>query len=179
VFILYAVIAGLLAGFALGGRLERLALVRIRFAPAAILALAVQVVLFTPAGHDVLGDLAPVVYVASTVAVLVVVLANLRIAGLPLVALGAAANLVAILANGGAMPADPAALASLGLTAGGATNSVVVATPALRPLTDVYAMPPWLPFANVFSLGDVLIALGIAVAVAVGMRSSPSAATGS
>jgi hypothetical protein len=31
-------------------------------------------------------------------------------------------------------------------------------------------MPPWLPFANVFSIGDVLIALGIVIVIAVGMR---------
>ncbi len=173
-FILYAVIGGVLAGLAIGGRLGHLASVRLRWLPLAVLGLLVQLVLFTDAGWSLAGGLGPLVYAASTAAVLVVVIANLRVPGLALVAVGAAANLAAILANGGSMPADPAALASLGLTAGGATNSVVLADPALRPLTDIFAMPPWLPLANVFSIGDVRIGAGIAIAIAASMRRRPA-----
>jgi hypothetical protein len=176
VFVLYGILAGVLVGYALGGRLDRLGRVRLRWVPLAVVGLGVQVVLFTDAGWNLAGDLAPVVYVASTGAVLAVVLANLRVPGLPLVAIGAASNLAAIIANGGAMPADPEALASLGLTAGGATNSVIVADPALRPLTDIFAMPAWLPLANVFSLGDVLILIGVTVAIAASMRGPGEAA---
>jgi len=91
--------------------------------------------------------------------------------GVPLIAVGAALNILAIVANGGAMPASPVALAALGFGVGGNTNSVVVANPALAALTDVFAMPAWLPLANVFSVGDVLIGAGLAVAVASAMRS--------
>ena len=49
-------------------------------------------------------------------------------------------------------------------------NSVVLAEPALRPLTDIFALPAWLPMANVFSVGDVLIAVGIAWTIAAAMR---------
>ena len=34
--------------------------------------------------------------------------------------------------------------------------------PALQPLTDIFAVPAWVPLANVFSVGDVLIAVGVA-----------------
>jgi hypothetical protein len=102
--------------------------------------------------------------------VLAAVLANLRVPGLALVALGAGLNLAAILANGGSMPASADALRSLGKPVEDATNSVVVADPALAVLTDIFAMPSWMPFANVFSLGDVLIGVGIAVAIVFGMR---------
>ena len=176
-FILYAIVAGVVAGFALGGRLEPLASVRLRWRPLAIAGLVAQLALFTEAGASLAGRLGPLVYVASTAAVLLVVLVNLRVPGLPLVAAGAAANLAAIVANGGSMPADPAALASLGLTPGGATNSVVLADPALRPLTDIFALPAWLPLANVFSVGDVLIGIGVAVAIALSMRRPATAAT--
>ena len=78
-------------------------------------------------------------------------------------------NLLAIVANGGVMPASPEAVArSAARTATGFSNSVVVADPALRPLTDIFALPPWLPFANVFSIGDVLLGVGIAVVIALG-----------
>ena len=47
-FILYGVIAGLVAGWLLGGRLEGLASVRLPPRPLAVVALAVQLVLFSP-----------------------------------------------------------------------------------------------------------------------------------
>ena len=43
-------------------------------------------------------------------------------------------------------------------------------TPALLPLTDLFALPAWLPFANVFSVGDVLIGVGVAATIALAMR---------
>jgi hypothetical protein len=42
--------------------------------------------------------------------------------------------------------------------------------PALWPLTDIFALPNWLPAANVFSIGDVLIGVGVAAVIALGMR---------
>jgi hypothetical protein len=174
--ILWALPLGFLAGLALGGRAERLNGLHFRWPWLAIAGLLVQVALFTDAGFEAAGPLAPTIYVVSTAAVLVAVLRNLAIPGMAIVAVGAAANLAAILANGGAMPADPGALATAGLASGGHTNSVVVAAPALAFLTDIYAVPSWVPFANVFSVGDVLIAIGIAVAIAATMRSAPRGA---
>ena len=90
------------------------------------------------------------------------------------IALGAASNLAAIVANDGYMPADPAALASVVELSPGYSNSVVVADPALRPLTDLYALPAAFPFANVFSVGDVLIGIGIALVIVFAMRVRPA-----
>ncbi len=170
-FVIYAVPLGLLAGRLLGGRLAGLAMMRFRWAWLAIGGLATQVILFGGAVDRLIGAAGPALYVASTVVVLIAVLANLRLPGLPLVALGAASNLAAILANGGSMPADPGAYALAGLERGGGfSNSVVTETPALPPLTDIYALPDAFPFANVFSIGDVLIGLGVVVVIAMGMR---------
>jgi len=176
VFILYGLVAGLLAGLVLGGRIERLAAVRFRLAPVAAVALATQIALFSPFAEALPDDAARAIYLASTAAVAIVVLANLRLTGVPLVVVGAGLNLAAIAANGGAMPANPAALASLGMGVGGNTNSVVVEHPALEPLTDIFALPAWLPLANVFSVGDVLIGIGMAVVIAAAMRHSPATA---
>jgi hypothetical protein len=176
VLILWAVPVGLLAGLALGGRLDRLSDLRFRWPWLAIGGLLVQVALFTDAGFTLAGDLAPAIYVVSTLAVLVAVARNLAMPGMAVVALGAVSNLAAILANGGSMPADPGALALAGLSPRDHTNSVVLASPNLQLLTDVFAVPAWVPFANVFSVGDVLIALGIALAIAATMRARPTAA---
>jgi hypothetical protein len=170
-FILYAVVAGLLVGALLGGRLDGLAGVHFRWGWLAIVALAIQVVLFSPVVGDRLGGASRWIYVASTALVVVVVAANVRLTGLPIVLLGAVSNLSAIVANGGAMPASPSALAALGQRIGdGPTNSTLVAHPALEPLTDIFAMPAWLPLANIFSVGDVLIGVGVAIAIAAGLR---------
>ena len=172
-FILYAVVAGLLVGFLLGGRLERLGDVSFRLGPLAVVALVIQLLLFSPLAGGLPESIARLIYVASTALVVVVVLANLRLAGVPIIVAGAACNLAAIVANGGAMPASATALAALGSGIGSNTNSVLVAHPALEPLTDIFATPAWLPLANVFSVGDVLIGLGVAAALAAAMRNSP------
>jgi hypothetical protein len=169
-------VAGLVLAPLVGGRLSALGDLRLRLVGAFYAAIALQLVAFPFAALPWrTSDRAGVVLWLCSYGVLAVgAAANLRLTGMGLVLVGMLSNLAAILANGGSMPADPAALASLGLTAGGATNSVVVADPALRPLTDIFAMPAWLPLANVFSIGDVLIGAGIAIAIAVSMRRRPA-----
>lgn len=173
-FILYPMLVAIPLGFLLGGRLERLGRIDVRWGWLALAGLAVQIVLFSPPVETMVGAAGPPLYVGSTLAVLAVVLANLRIPGFALIAAGAGLNLVAILANGGCMPADPAALAAVGepVTQDPTvySNSCVPDAPLLAPLTDVLAMPPWMPLANVFSIGDVVIGAGVAVAIVVGMR---------
>ena len=171
-FILYAVLIGLVLGFVLGGRLSGLATVDFHWPWLAIGGFAVQLVLFAEPMRSVVGDLGPPLYVVSTGAVLVAVIRNIRIPGMALVAVGAGANLAAIVANGGFMPASEAAFEALGSgPSAGYTNSAIVADPALEPLTDVYSLPTWLPFANVFSVGDVLIAIGVVIVIVSAMRS--------
>ena len=92
-------------------------------------------------------------------------------------AVGAGCNLLAIIANGGYMPADPEALASVGLGGPGYTNSIVLTDPVLPFLTDVFAMPAWMPAANIFSIGDVLLGIGVAATIALGMRRQVKPAT--
>lgn len=172
VFILYAIPIGLVAGWLRGGRLDGLAEIHFRQAPLAVAALLVQVTLFSPLANGLSVDAGRAIYVASTAIVLLVVVANLRLTGVWLVIVGAAANLAAILANGGVMPASPEALAAVGAGIGAHTNSAVIAHASLEPLTDIFATPIWVPFANVFSVGDVLIGVGVAVAIAAAMRRS-------
>ncbi len=172
---LYGPLVGIVLGLLLGGRVERLGRYRYRWIPLALAGLLVQVAIFSTPSGDAVGGLAPALYVVSTATVLAVVLRNVSlprmgIPGLAVVAVGAASNLLAVAANGGYMPADPGALASVGGSLGGGySNSVVVADAVLRPLTDVYSLPAWLPLANVFSVGDALICVGIVLAVALGM----------
>ena len=169
-FILYAIVIGLVLGLALRGRWLALGTISIRWAPMILVGFLAQVVLFSDAVALRVGDAGPLLYVVSTLMVGVAVARNLRIPGMPLIVLGAVSNMAAILANGGFMPASPAALASL---AKGVptiySNSAVIAQPALELLTDRFALPRWLPFANVFSLGDILIGAGVVTLIVVTM----------
>ncbi len=169
-FILYAVVAGLVAGTLFGGRLVALGSIKIRWAPPILAGFLIQVVLFSDAVAERVGAAGPPIYVASTLMVGAAVARNLSLPGMPLIALGAAANMAAILANGGFMPATPEALAALGRSSATIySNSTVVAEPALELLIDRFALPTWLPLANVFSLGDVLLGAGIMVLIVVAM----------
>lgn len=169
-FMLWAIPAGILVGLLLSGRFSNLATFRFRWGWLAVGGLIVQLALFTPTGEGLAGDAGPVLYLASTLVVFVAVLRNVRMPGMLVVLLGAASNLLAIAANGGYMPADATAMELAGLPPGDHANSVVLADPALLPLTDIFAIPSGLPMANVFSVGDVLIFVGIVWAIAAAMR---------
>jgi hypothetical protein len=173
VFILYAHVIGVALGIALGGRPAGLGSLRFRWSGVMLAGLLVQVVLFSDTVAERIGALGPPIYVASTVLVLAAVVANRSIPGMAIVALGAVSNLAAIVANGGYMPAARSALDALGKSDPTTySNSTSVESPALGPLTDVFAMPPWLPFANVFSVGDVLIVVGVVTTIVLAMRSA-------
>ena len=177
-FILYAVVFGLLVGFLVGGRPAGLADLHLRWSRVILAGLVVQVVLFSAPVSERIGDLGPPIYVASTAMVIVAIVANRAIAGMLVVAAGAVSNLAAIVANGGYMPAGAEAMAALGTPhPTGYSNSAFIPDPVLAPLTDIFALPGWVPFANVFSIGDVLIALGITFVIASAMRSTASRPT--
>jgi hypothetical protein len=178
VFVLYAIPIGIALGFAMGGRLDRLGELQFEWGWLAVAGLAIQIVLFSGFVDAGLGrGVGEAIYVASTGAVLLAVWRNLSVPGLPLVAVGAISNLAAIVANEGIMPTTAEALAAAGMGADESfSNSAIVPDPALAPLTDIFALPPWLPLSNVFSIGDVLIGLGIVLVIALGMRRGSQAA---
>jgi hypothetical protein len=179
VFILYAIVAGLIIGVATGGSPARLGDLRFRWAPVVALGLLVQVGLFSTPIGAALGPLAPWAYVGSTAIVLAAVARNLHIRGMALVLLGGLSNAVAIAANGGYMPVSAAALDAMGRSEStGYSNSRLAEDVRLAPLTDIFTMPAWLPAANVFSLGDILIALGATILIVAAMhRGAPALAS--
>jgi hypothetical protein len=173
VFILYAIAVGLVVGLVTGGSPSRLGDLRLRWAPLIAAGLFVQVALFSTPLGGAIGPLAPWVYVGSTAMVLAAVARNLHIRGMVLVLVGGLSNAVAIAANGGYMPVSAAALAAMGRAeATGYSNSRLVEDVRLAPLTDVFTMPTWLPAANVFSIGDILIGLGAAIVIVTAMHRS-------
>jgi hypothetical protein len=171
VFILYAIVAGLMIGLVTGGSTSRLGDLRFRWGPLIAVGMAVQLLLFSSPIGNALGPAAPAVYIASNALVLVAVARNLAIPGMALVVVGGLANLLAIVANGGYMPVSHDALVAIGRGArDGYSNNVQSDQVLLWPLTDLFAMPAWVPMANIFSVGDVLIGIGAAIAVVAAMH---------
>lgn len=89
---------------------------------------------------------------------------NRKIPGALLVALGAGLNLAAIAANNGTMPASESAWHTAGFPTitGEFENSNVTHNARLPWLGDVFAVPKGWPFANVFSVGDVVVVIAVA-----------------
>jgi hypothetical protein len=149
-----------------GGRLTALADVVFRrmWALGVALGLQVVVVYAWPQGP---GELLAALHVASYFAAGWFVVGNGHIPGWWLMGLGGLMNFAAIAANSGVMPASRSAVASAGLddVAGRFANSAVVAEPKLAWLGDVFAVPSGWPLANVFSVGDVCLVVGGAVAL--------------
>jgi len=178
VLLLYAIAAGLLIGRLLGGRVRNLEGVHFVWWQLALAGLLVQLVLFAGPVAERVGPEGPAIYVASTLAVLAALLRNLRLTGLPILAVGAILNLIPVLANGGAMPSSPEAWLSLtgvaALPVSHFTNAVLIGPDTLFPfLGDVFVFPRPLPMANVFSIGDAIIAVGAVVFLATAMRREP------
>jgi Family of unknown function (DUF5317) len=160
--LIVAVVLSALAVPLAGGRLGALADLRLRRQWALAGALAV-----TLAGTGLPGladGLRAALVVAAYPLGAVFLAANRHVPGMALTAVGAALNLLAIGANGGVMPASPEAMARAGLPLDepGFQNSAVLDRPRLEFLGDVLAVPASWPLSNVFSVGDVLIWLGLA-----------------
>ncbi len=173
--LLYAIAIGLLVGRLAGGRVRNLESVHIAWWGLALGGLVVQVVLFASPVDGWIGAAGTPIYLVSTVVVLAALLKNILQPGVPLIAVGAIANLVVVLANGGSMPSDPHAwLALTGVAEVPITgySNVVPMGPStnLAFLGDIFVFPPPLPLANVFSIGDLLIGIGAGWFIIRGMR---------
>jgi hypothetical protein len=154
-----------------GGRLGALAEIRPRAVWAVLLAAAIQVAITQVAGGS--HELHVVLHVLSYVLDAYFLFANRRLAGVPVLSVGAALNVLAIVTNGGVMPANATALRISGIASRpGFDNSAVLAHPHFAFLGDVIPVPgPW-PIGNVLSVGDLIIFLGALVVlhVACGSR---------
>ena len=159
-FLLPSLLIGLSLALVLGGKPSRLADVRFRASWTVLLSLGVQVVLFSQLGAGLSQSARGVLHIATYGLLLTFAAANIRIVALVPVLIGVALNAIAITANGGVMPLSTSAAQAAGIdeTQGGNVSSQAE---HLRFLGDVFALPKELPLANTFSIGDILIGLGV------------------
>lgn len=151
-----------------GGRLSRLAALRLEGVGLILLALGLQVLMASVlpvAVPDVPHLLLIALHAASYALVAWTLWLNRAVPGLLLIALGGGTNAVVIALNGGTLPADPDALVAAGFRPepDEYKNSGIVDDPVLGWLGDVMTTPSSLPFRNVISLGDIVVLIGGAV----------------
>jgi hypothetical protein len=165
-----------------GGSLSNFVDLPLRWLPLVVAGFALQLLIFTPGlKTPLLPALTTPLYLLSMALLILWVAANWRTPGMAIMAAGLLLNFLAIVANGGHMPVSPERAAYAGIidryTSGGqAVHNNSVATDEgvrLWLLTDILALPAGVPFANVYSIGDVLLAIGASVLCWRTIRRSP------
>jgi len=155
-------LVGLALALALGGSLRALGELRLRSLWLFYLAIGLQVVAFPfgPLPWTTSPGVASALWLVSYGLLVAAAVRNLRVPGVAIVGAGMLMNVAAIVANGGRMPVLPDAMRAAGHEYAIQHNSEAVADPRLSWLVDRWAAPEWVPLANVYSAGDVVIALG-------------------
>lgn len=116
--------------------------------------------------------LASIVLISSLFLFLAFAWSNRNLPGVPLLTLGLVSNLIAMVANGGWMPISPQTASrligvdvlkvlDLGTRFGQKDILLLPQNTHLEFLTDRFLPPAWFPYQVAFSLGDILIAIGI------------------
>jgi hypothetical protein len=173
-FALVVLVAALAVGLALGGRIGQLGHLPLDHGWLVLAAVGAQ------AGGAFTGGAAyPIGLVVSVLLVGAFLVRNRQVRGTGLVALGLLANALVVGLNG-AMPVSLDALGRAGITSqellagSDPRHELASSDTALRPLGDV--IPVLLPaHPEVVSVGDVLVAAGLAQLVVLGMRRRPTA----
>ena len=172
VVVVLALLGAVLAARLTGGRFNRLGDLPLHAPWLVIAAVAAQL------AGALLGDAATYAGCLATSAVLggLFLALNRGVAGLGLVALGFAANAVAVTVNGGQMPVSLSALARVDASTGellrDPRHEPASSSTRIRLLTDVIPAPLPGAFGQVLSPGDVAVASGCALLVFAGMRRS-------
>jgi hypothetical protein len=184
-FIIYAIILGILIGYLMDGKLDHLNSKPMHYKWTAFCALFIQVIIFSGFSfvESMPDSLIVTLHIGSYVCLLIFILANIRIKGILVIGLGTLLNSLVISLNGGYMPSNSEQLKVETTVIGvdklqqsstynnvkGMTQSTVFPW-----LGDIFEMPSWLPFSNLFSIGDVFIAVGVLIYLIVNMQSPKS-----
>lgn len=154
-----AIVLGVGLGLITGGRITNLARLRFRWPWLILAAVAVRAaVLLTPLSRV---DGAQYLYVLALAAIVAWTIVHFKLLpGVWLVTVGSALNLLVIVANGGRMPVTPEFATSLARHGTMGQYTIMGAQTHLNLLGDWISL---YPVPEVYSIGDLVIALGLAI----------------
>lgn len=164
-FIPLLILISVFVALARGGRLAYLAQISVKQAWILFVPLLLQFIAFSPLGEIVVlnSPLAQLLYALSLGVAVLALWLNRQLPGIRWIAIGLFLNFLVILLNGGFMPISNTARQFAGLppVLGRDMNVLPMSDATLLPfLGDILPLPAFVPFANVFSIGDILIAIG-------------------
>ena len=165
--ILLVIVGVILVALARGGKLMNLIYLRFRFPGFILVGFLIDLIVFQNfwQENDQTRSVSPFAYTIALSLILIGMALNYRIPGMKIILLGFFLNFLTIAVNGGYMPVVPSAREISGqssLAPGEIWHNLVAIGPNTRLafLGDQFPIPKGLPFPNVFSPGDILIALG-------------------
>ncbi len=157
-----------------GGRFRYIEQFQLKALPLGVGAFLMQLLMFTAQGEVWLGNLLPVVYMFSLAALMIFLLVNWRITGVPFLLAGLMLNILVISANGGYMPVNPTALIATGqayqaarlVRDGVAANCVLMSGKThFNILADHIVLPLVGSMGSAYSIGDLIALAGEAMLV--------------
>ncbi|MCI2426120.1 DUF5317 domain-containing protein [Candidatus Acetothermia bacterium] len=180
--LVWPVLIGLIIGFLRGGRIAQLGALPLKVTWLIPISLVIQLLIFPLiAPQPIIAWGTEYFHIGSYVLLVVFVVINRRLVPLVSAGLGMITNFIVIVINGGYMPVSITALSRTGaegiiprLQQYGYFGNVMLMSEqtALNFLGDILYLPRFIPFSVPFSIGDVIISIGIGWLVVRGMGRS-------
>ena len=170
-FIIYAILIGVLIGYIRGGALKWITNRVMKHMWLIFCSISIQLVIFSSLPFiKLLPDyIIAALHLISYTLIIIFILFNIKIPGIAVVGLGSSLNFLVIFLNGGYMP-------SLSLTPIRDFGKIIDKNITqiskhtyLTLLGDIFHLPAWLPLTNNFSIGDIIVALGVCVYFSINM----------
>jgi len=172
VFLCISVVLAVLVGLLKGGKWGNFTLYKFKGSWLVFVAILLQVSIFNPWWEKYVNDgmITNLTYCLSIILLIIFILRNFNLTGLRLLGAGIASNGIAIIANGGYMPTSINSLKHIlsveriaRIESGSASYNIILITDntKFKFLCDIF----YVPGINVYSVGDILIALGAFVVI--------------
>ena len=185
----WSVPIGIVIGFIRGGRLGNLEHISLKMAWLIFIALIMQLLIFPiglPGGAILQVDppLLDIIHLGSYAILALFVILNIREWAIGIMGLGMFSNITAIFLNGG-MPTTKETMLRAGIITQEqfeqlqcdqivANNVIKCGDAKVGILGDIFATPAWFPMSNIFSIGDVVLVLGMIIFIQAKMHHVPS-----
>jgi hypothetical protein len=174
-FIIYAIIIGILIGYIRGGNLKWITNKAMKYVWLIFCSIAIQLVIFSSLPFIKLSPdyIIAALHLVSYTLIIIFILFNIKIPGIAIVGFGSFLNFLVIFLNGGFMPSVSSDLIkNFGKNTIDKNITTMSKHTYLPWLGDIFHLPAWLPLTNNFSIGDIIVALGVCIYFSLNMKAA-------